>query len=36
MELNEYKQQVSGSESQSEEFKRKIQRLLQENQGLDG
>lgn len=34
MEITEYKTKVSGSDQQSEEFKRKIQQLLQENQGL--
>ena len=31
LEINEYKNKVSGSDQQSEEFKRKIQKLLQEN-----
>lgn len=33
-EITEYKSKISGSDQQSEEFKRKIQQLLQENQGL--
>ena len=34
MELNEFKQLSSGSEQQNEEFKRKIQKLVQENQNI--
>jgi chromosome segregation ATPase len=34
MELNEYKTHIVGSEQQTDEFKKKIQRLLQENTGL--
>ena len=34
MELSEIKQQSAGSEQQNDEFKRKINKLLQENQNL--
>jgi hypothetical protein len=34
MELNEIREQSSGSQQQNDEFKRKIQKLLQENQNL--
>ena len=35
MEISDYKSRISGSDQQSEDFKRKIQRLLEENKGLD-
>ena len=34
MELTQIKQQSAGNQQQNDEFKRKINKLLQENQGL--